>query len=1106
MLEIDDYILQTRNTLSPLPRADPSRSTNLTTLAVAQLARYELTDEDEDLDGSISHSVGAILSFDPQIGRGSDVVTAFFFLADSLFRRSDKLKRLDDSKHCVGYFRYLRDQSLETSLITRDRITTAFTEALANRVQMGSIDPTRNIEEMAILCRELLSLDASDELLLGAAETLVKAIDDEHFSAVSSQPPPDQAIECLREANIRFPDSEIVSLHLVFSFFQRFILTHSHTDYEDAMSIVDRSLTHPLPRYVKLVSTAAVGLAVSRFEFYGNPEYLEEAIFRIRTHLRTASSEDPDHEEMTRLLERLEKSRFHEFNITSNLPAMDFGSAVSSEDRERQEMTRFLEQLERSESALDEFTVTRKLPAADASTAASSEDPDFQEMLCLLEILGNNSFDGFTVTRKVPAADEGNSEDNNHPSPSHQVSSLPITRSDIGKVTRMTQDVDDPHGLETIFYHLEHATDRAEIEEAIKCCRRSLESTQSSDFLTVAINCYLACFLIRAFDWTDDMAHLNESITLFHDILKRPATSFTRLNIIRGLHSALITRFYRSREMVDADEMMRLFPIAAADACAKIPDRFNVSCQWANLARYLGHPSTSTAYEKAISFMKESLAFGPTLEIQHHRLVLRRVDYETLPLDFASHQIDIGQLEQAVETLERGRGLLWSEMRGLHMSIDQLRLVDLPLAERFAAINNDLEALTTSSSAGIWPNEDQANSDELMEPIGRLVIKQRTLVTERDMLISQIQSHPGFGTFLMTPSFDILRSAAERRPVITINHTRWRSDTIILLRDVPPSLIPMPNNSYERATQLKDQLLSARKHGLDSGAYNDALSSALETLSDLVGRPVIQRLRDLNIPEQSRIWFCPTSVFCSLPLHAMGPIRSEGPVKLYFSDLYIPSYTPTLSALIESRKPRSRPLDRPSMLLVIQPDAKMPKALQEMRIIQSVGLSTATLLQETATPSAVLGHLRDYQFVHVSCHGNLETGKPFDAFFTLYGGARLTLLDIVRSRLATGEFAFLSACHTAELTTESIADEGLHLAGAVQYCGFRSVVGTMWGMADVDGPDLAGNFHRSVFSNRWEGMAYYERTAEALRDAVKVLRRKRNVTLERWVNFVHYGA
>jgi len=560
------------------------------------------------------------------------------------------------------------------------------------------------------------------------------------------------------------------------------------------------------------------------------------------------------------------------------------------------------------------------------------------------------------------------------------------------------------------------------------------------------------------------------------------------------------------RETVDCEEIMQLYPIAAADTCAKIPARFKISSEWALFARDHRHPDTSTAYESAISLMKNSLAFSPTLEIQHSRLVSGRVDYETLPLDYASHHIDIGRREQAVETLERGRGLLWSEMRGLRMSIDQLRLASVPLAERLAAINNDLEALTTSGSAGIWLNEGKADNADLMDPFGRLVIKQRALVAERDTLISKIQSLPGFETFLTTPSFDTLRSAAEHGPVIIINHTMWRSDIIILLRDLPPSLIYTAKNFYDRANRLKDQLLSARNHGLESGAYDDALSSVLKTLYDLVGRPVIQRLRDLNIPEQSRIWFCPTSVFCSLPLHAMGPIRSEGSVKFYFSDLYIPSYTPTLSALIESRKPRAGPLDRPSILLVIQPDAKMPEALQEMRVIQSVGLSTVTLLWETATPSAVLEHLRHYPFVHVSCHGTLETGKPFDAFFKLYNGTRLTLLDIVRSRLPAAEFAFLSACHTAEHTTDSIADEGLHLAGAVQYCGFRSVVGTMWEMADDDGPDLAGNLYESVFSNRWGRMPYHERTAEALRDAVKVLRRKRNMTLERWVNFVHYGA
>ena len=140
------------------------------------------------------------------------------------------------------------------------------------------------------------------------------------------------------------------------------------------------------------------------------------------------------------------------------------------------------------------------------------------------------------------------------------------------------------------------------------------------------------------------------------------------------------------------------------------------------------------------------------------------------------------------------------------------------------------------------------------------------------------------------------------------------------------------------------------------------------------------------------------------------------------------------------------------------------------------------------------------------CHGLLEIGRPFDASFELHRG-NLTLLDIVRSQLPAAEFAFLSACHTAELTEDSNADEGWPLAAAMQYCGFRSVVGTMWAMADTDGADLSKHFYHSIFSESKgrEGKPYYERSAKALQAAEK-LRRKRGITLERWVNFVHYGA
>jgi CHAT domain-containing protein len=68
----------------------------------------------------------------------------------------------------------------------------------------------------------------------------------------------------------------------------------------------------------------------------------------------------------------------------------------------------------------------------------------------------------------------------------------------------------------------------------------------------------------------------------------------------------------------------------------------------------------------------------------------------------------------------------------------------------------------------------------------------------------------------------------------------------------------------------------------------------------------------------------------------------------------------------------------------------------------------------------------------------------------LHKRKRLQLFDIVGPELSDAEFAFLSACHTAQLTEECLADEVLHLTAAMQFRRFWSGVGTLWAMADMN--------------------------------------------------------
>ena len=656
----------------------------------------------------------------------------------------------------------------------------------------------------------------------------------------------------------------------------------------------------------------------------------------------------------------------------------------------------------------------------------------------------------------------------------------------------------------------------ADIEEAIKYFRmlHQVAVSRSSRLFSVVSAGGLVITLLGAFERTNKTEYLNEVISSLREVLKMTSKSYSvdvQFIAVRQLISCLSTRLRLLNRAEDLDETMQLFPTAANSRRARVPERFQLACEWASLARHSKQLTTLTAYENAISLMQDSLAFAPTLEVQHFRLVAMRDNYEKLPLDYASYQVHTGRLKQAIETLERGRALLWSEMRGLRTSIEGLRAADSRLAQKFATINQKLEMLTMSvlpgGPGGVVMDDGETDGREGMDPFGYLVLQQRTFLEEREKLILQIQALPGFKSFLKAPSFDTLRSAASHGPVIIINHSRWRSDILILLHDSSPSLITTTDDFYSRASELKDRLLlTQKKYRLESRQYQRALRSVLKNLYDLVGQPVIQQLQKLNIPEQSRIWWCPTSTFCSLPLHAMGPIPSDDGVKRYFSDLYISSYTPTLSTLIESRKRGGPVFEKPSILLVAQPDEALLHVFEEIWAIQRLDTKVTTLLSKMATPSGVVDGLQDHRFSHFACHGILEPGKPFNASFKLHGSGRLTLLDIVRSRLPAADFAFLSACHTAEMTDGSIADEALHLTAAMQYCGFRSVVGTMWAMADTDGRDLAEHFYKSMFSSDEPGVPYYERSARALRDAVQNLRTSKVVSLERWVNFVHYGA
>jgi CHAT domain-containing protein len=380
----------------------------------------------------------------------------------------------------------------------------------------------------------------------------------------------------------------------------------------------------------------------------------------------------------------------------------------------------------------------------------------------------------------------------------------------------------------------------------------------------------------------------------------------------------------------------------------------------------------------------------------------------------------------------------------------------------------------------------------------------RILSMKWDEVVRQIRQIDGFETFLQAVPFTSLQSAAAEGPVIVVNISQYRSDAIILQQRDPPALVCLPDALPDTLHQLSTDLSSAL--ALDDDDHAKAILPILQELWLIVVSPVVDRLAALEVVERSRIWWCPTSHLCALPLHAAGPYL---PHQRNLPDIYTSSYTPTLSSLIRARSHVVPRLTSPKVLAMGQPNdhlekSKLPLVREELRRIQNLGNSVDIMLGDQVDRETLLPLLQQYSWVHFACHGHLAAKAPFLSSFQLHDNERLTLADLIKARLPNAELAFLSACHSAAIDVNNTPDEVLHLSAALQFCGFRSVIGTLWAMADIDGPDVTEGFYGHIFRDAGNAGDFRD-AAVALNHATREMR-KRRVPLDRWINFVHIGA
>ncbi|KAF5339265.1 hypothetical protein D9758_013310 [Tetrapyrgos nigripes] len=594
--------------------------------------------------------------------------------------------------------------------------------------------------------------------------------------------------------------------------------------------------------------------------------------------------------------------------------------------------------------------------------------------------------------------------------------------------------------------------------------------------------------------------------------LRRQAVDLTpdghanKAGMLNNLGNAFKSRFEHLGDQSDIKNAISTFQQSTKNAFSPPSIRYNAASHWATLSSTYQNPFLALdAYKVVLEIIPQLIWLGQTVNQRYEELP--KIGW-TINAAVAT-AISAGNLTQAVEWLEEGRGIVWGQILQLRSPLDDLHHQYPVLAMDLERVSRALQNAGTSTCSNAIDNPNMQGA-----MTGEQEAQQHTRwAAKYEELIAKVRKLDGFDSFLKPKKLSAVTPAAMNGPVIIVNIDQSRCDALVVSSSHDIIHVALPNFSSKLAEELHSGLIaSLQASGVrvnrDEERYSipypareqgcNCLKSILARLWSTVVQPILSEIEDVLHHSTEfclpHITWCATGALALLPLHAAGIYGSKDPsddIKL--SDFVVSSYTTTLSAMLSSghSKTQRDPRKKPKVLIVSQPATPnlkpLPGTKKEARIIQ------------TYTSPKHSCHLT---------HDEAVTRKnPLNSAFALYDG-ELKLQDLMCLSLENAELAFLSACQTAA-GDENLPEEAVHLAAGMLAVGYPSVIATMWSIGDKDAPIVADKVYESLLGRSDELVTWNmsQSAAYALHAAVEHLRKEvGEMEFVKWVPFVHYGV
>jgi len=658
----------------------------------------------------------------------------------------------------------------------------------------------------------------------------------------------------------------------------------------------------------------------------------------------------------------------------------------------------------------------------------------------------------------------------------------------------------------------EHLGDEFDLDQALLHCTAALDARPPGHQERPASLLTLARILhLRFLPWHDPQ---NLDVILKHLRAAKDACQPGHpalLDIHAELSTVLFLRYVMSQHSMDLKEALGYHELSMAFGSGGIWSAFRASLSWVQSAETFRHASAVDAYRTALRLLDRCITVTRAPELRQ-QLSGR---YAGLAQDAFSAAIRHVQPDLAVEMLEQGRTLLWAQLALRRSMLDDLR----SSGEQGARLADDFEQLSHQLEYGPRRHSRQNTPQH-----------RRELQKSREAVIMQIRRLNGFGHFLSHASYSDMQKAATDGPVIVVNASQYLCNAVIIYTTGQPLLVPLPQITLADVAQLATRFEDIIRCAGDPDPVRTRemqLINLLAKLWHLVVSPVVDRLLK-HTSKGSRIWWCPTGKFAALPLHAAGLYQC---MESNLSQLYISSYTPTLSSLIKSRRMKDSTVPRrasfaPSLTAFLKGrkvkssrppslsptpstfaaicDRESTEDIDALRNELPLTCTLTRLVGADATRKHVMRAIRERQWVHFALQAEPNFDLPFESRFPLRDGP-IALCEISQALVEAErlpEFAFVSVGHGPGGSRKE-GREAMHLPHALHLAGFQSVVGAMWAVDEKVLRRIVSAFYHSLVAES-NGMLNRANTAKALNQAVKMV--EESIPLEQSIAFVHVGA